>query len=110
VRHAGHGYYDELLRLGVRLYEYRAAVLHAKTVVADDFVSLAGSTNLDFRSFHFNSECNLVILDEGVARSFADAFSKDLEASEEIALPAWSRRSLPHRLGDRLARCLGPVL
>ena len=54
-----------LLEAGVRIFEYRAAILHAKTLVADDFVSVVGSTNLDFRSFHFNAECNLVILDDG---------------------------------------------
>ncbi len=53
---------------GVRVFEYRAAILHAKALVADDFVSVVGSTNLDFRSFHFNAECNLVILDDDVGR------------------------------------------
>ena len=58
VRHAGHGYYAALLERGVRVFEYQRAVLHAKTAVADDFVSVAGSSNLDFRSFHFNAECS----------------------------------------------------
>jgi cardiolipin synthase len=51
IRHAGHGYFDELLARGVRIFEYGAAVLHGKTMVVDGFVSVVGSTNLDFRSF-----------------------------------------------------------
>ncbi|MDQ2869727.1 MAG: phospholipase D-like domain-containing protein, partial [Acidobacteriota bacterium] len=61
VRHAGHGYFRGLLERGVRVYEYQRAILHAKTAVADDFLSLTGSSNLDFRSFHFNAECNVLM-------------------------------------------------
>ena len=110
VRHAGHGNYAALLARGVRIFEYQTAVLHAKTLVADDYVSVAGSTNLDFRSFHFNAECNLVMLEAGTAHAFTEAFEADLAQSVEITPAVWARRSLLHRVGDTLARCLGPVL
>jgi len=110
VRHAGHGHYAALLERGVRIFEYGAAVLHAKTLVADDFVSLAGSSNLDFRSFHFNAECNVVMLDSETGRLYSERFEKDLESSVEVTAPVWSRRSVLHRSGDSLARALGPVL
>ncbi|MGH9364515.1 MAG: phospholipase D-like domain-containing protein, partial [Thermoanaerobaculia bacterium] len=86
---------------GVRVFEYQAAILHAKTLVADDSVSLVGSTNLDFRSFHFNAECNLVILHGPAGRTFSAAFEEDLSHSVEITPALWSRRSIPHRLGTR---------
>ncbi|HEV8610020.1 MAG TPA: phospholipase D-like domain-containing protein [Thermoanaerobaculia bacterium] len=110
VRHAGHGYFRALLELGVRVYEYGAAILHAKTLVADDFVSVVGSTNLDFRSFHLNAEANLVILDAESGRAFADAFRDDLTRSVEIDGDGWTRRAGLHRIGDNLARRLGPLL
>ncbi len=110
VRHAGHGYYAALLRRGVRVFEYQAAVLHAKTLVADDFLSVAGSTNLDFRSFHFNAECNLVMLDRETTRAFSEAFEADLAQSAEITPALWARRSLLHRMYDAFARGLGPFL
>jgi cardiolipin synthase len=110
IRHAGHGYYAALLERGVRIFEYQRAVLHAKTAVADDFVSLAGSSNLDFRSFHFNAECNIVMLDEETGRTFSERFEQDLEESVQITSADWARRSFLHRTGDALARRLGPVL
>jgi cardiolipin synthase A/B len=110
VRHAGHGYFRALLRLGVRIFEYGAAILHAKTLVADDFVSVVGSTNLDFRSFHFNAEANLVILDPEAGRAFSNAYRDDLTRSNEIDLASWTRRRRLHRVGDNLARRLGPLL
>ena len=69
VRHAGHGYFAALLRRSVRVFEYQPAVLHSKTLVADDFLVFAGSSNLDFRSFHFNAECNVVMLDADTGKA-----------------------------------------
>ena len=110
VRHAGHGYFRGLLSEGVRVFEYQKAILHAKALVADDFVSVVGSTNLDFRSFHFNAECNLVILDVDVGRVLAAAFEDDLTRSTEITPAQWRRRRPLHALGDSAARLLAPIL
>jgi cardiolipin synthase len=110
VRHAGHGYFEELLARGVRIFEYRAAVLHSKTMVADGFASVVGSTNLDFRSFRFNAECNVVVLDEATGAGMTGAFEEDLKHAEEIRPEPWRRRGLGHRSGDALARRLSPLL
>ena len=110
VRHAAHGYYRRLLAAGVRIWEYQAAVLHAKTLVADGAVAVVGSTNLDFRSFVFNAECNLAILCPQTAAVLESAFETDLEQAEEVRAEAWSRRTALHRLGDRAARWLTPLL
>ncbi len=110
VRHAGHGSYRHLLSRGVRIFEYRTAVLHAKSFVADGFLSMVGSTNMDFRSFHFNAECNVVLLDAATAGTLEKQFTADLEDATEITLPDWDRRTRAHRAGDALARMLSPVL
>jgi len=110
VHHAGHGNFPQLLASGVRLFEYEPAILHAKTIVVDDFVSVIGSSNLDFRSFYFNAECNVLIWDEATGRRMAQTFEEDLEKSLEVQSDTWNRRPLIHRLGDALARCLSPLL
>jgi cardiolipin synthase len=110
VRHAGHGHYRAMLDGGVRIFEYQAEVLHAKTVVADEYVSAIGSSNLDFRSFHLNAECNVLILDEATAATFSRAFEEDMSKSVEIVPALWNRRTFRHRAGDSLARALGPFL
>ena len=110
LRHAAHGYYAELLARGVRVFEYGGQVLHAKTLVADGFASVVGSSNLDFRSFVFNAECNLVVLDEATGATLEAAFERDLAAAREVLPETLGRRSVPHRLGDVAARWLSPVL
>jgi cardiolipin synthase len=110
VRHAGHGNFSELLASGVRLFEFQSAILHAKTLVVDDCVSVVGSSNLDFRSFYFNAECNVLTWDDATARTMGEAFEKDLGQSLEMRLESWNHRSMGHRIGDALAHCLSPVL
>ncbi len=110
VRHAGHGYFRELLRRGVRIFEYQGAILHAKTLVADDYLSLVGSSNLDFRSFHFNAEANLVVMDESAANDMAAAFREDLSRAAEIKLGEWDDRAWFHKIGDGVTRHLYPLL
>ncbi len=110
VRHCGHGFFSSLLSRGVRLFEYQPAILHAKTFVADGKAAVIGSSNLDFRSFERNAECNFAILDETVGAAMEVQFEKDLAESVEIVHPAWKRRGWLHRAGDAGARRLAPLL
>lgn len=110
VRHAGHGFFADLLAAGVAIFEYGASILHAKSVVVDGYVSVVGSTNMDYRSFHWNAECNLVVLSEAVAARMEGAFTSDLATSSKIDADEWRARPLRHRVGDRLARALTPLL
>ena len=93
----------------MRIFEYQSAILHAKTLVVDDYVSVVGSSNLDFRSFYFNAECNVLIFDDATGRTMAQTFQEDLGQSIEMQLEAWNQRPLAHRFGDALARCLSPL-
>jgi cardiolipin synthase len=110
VRHAGHGFFSDLLARGVRIFEYQAAILHAKTLVADGHLSVVGSSNLDFRSFELNAECNFLILDGETGARMEAAFLADLEHSREIVRKSWRGRGMLHRAGDHLARRLAPLL
>ncbi|HEX4439220.1 MAG TPA: phospholipase D-like domain-containing protein [Thermoanaerobaculia bacterium] len=110
VRHAGHGFYASLLAAGVRIFEYQAAVLHAKTMVADGLFSVIGSSNYDFRSFELNAECNFVVRDAATAAVMEGRFEKDLASSDEILKLPWRKRSGWHRSFDALARRMAPIL
>jgi cardiolipin synthase len=110
VRHAGHGFFSSLLSRGVRIFEYGPAILHAKTLVADGLLSMVGSSNLDFRSFEWNAECNFVILHPETAERMEAQYQEDLSHSQEILRKPWRRRPSVHRLGDEMAKRLAPLL
>ena len=56
------GFYLGLLRAGVRLMRFQGGLLHAKIVTVDGQMALAGSANLDRRSFELNYEVNLFLI------------------------------------------------
>src|SRR5207245_9700211 len=51
VRQASRSEFGRLLKSGIRIYEYRPALLQAKTMVIDGVWETIGSTNLDHSSF-----------------------------------------------------------
>ncbi len=104
VFHAGRAHYDPLLRGGVKIFERRAALLHAKTVVIDGVWSTVGSTNLDWRSFLHNQELTAVILGAEFGAKMKDSFARDLNDSTPITLEAWERRPIDVRLKESFAR------
>ncbi len=50
-------YYRELIKSGIKIYEYTKGFLHAKAFVSDDMTATVGTTNLDFRSLYLHFEC-----------------------------------------------------
>ena len=110
VRTAGRHYYEELLRGGVRIYEYGPTMLHAKTIVADDVWSTIGTMNFDNRSLAFNDESNLIVHDSAVAGVLRRQFETDLTLSKEILLPAFEKRGWWSRLLERLASLAANLL
>ncbi len=71
-------HYDELLRAGVKIYEFAQAYLHSKLIIIDDdFVSI-GTTNIDFTSFYYCYQTTLLIFDSAVNKKLQKTFLADV--------------------------------
>jgi cardiolipin synthase len=103
VRQASRSEFGRLLKSGVLIYEYRPALLHAKTMVVDGVWATVGSTNLDNRSFALNEELNVVVYDGGVAQKLESVFQKDLANARPVTYKDWSRRGVTSRVLELLA-------
>ncbi|MBI4385792.1 MAG: cardiolipin synthase [Elusimicrobia bacterium] len=102
VSYASRHRYEDLLRHGVRIFEWPGPVLHSKTVVVDGIWSAVGSYNMDHRSWLHNLEVNLHVLDRDFAQKLQEGFERDILASREINLPQWRRRPWEEKLLERL--------
>jgi cardiolipin synthase len=103
VHHAGRGGLGKLLEAGVRVFQYKAALLHAKTMTVDDALATIGSTNLDARSFALNDEINLTTLDAGTIARLEEVFRDDLRRCDELTYEEWRSRGLKERLYELFA-------
>lgn len=110
VFHAGRSYYSELLQGGVKIYERKGALLHAKTAIVDGVWSVVGSSNLDWRSALDNDEINAVVLGREFAQQMISVFEADIRQSQAIDLGTWERRPLANRFREMTSRIWGRLL
>lgn len=107
---AGRSTYEELIRGGVRIYEYQPAMMHAKTILIDSTFVSVGSLNLDNLSLRINEEAVLQAQDRALADAMAVQFARDLEQSVEITLNTLAKRSLYERTMTLVARLFRDLL
>jgi cardiolipin synthase len=100
VLNATQATYTPLLKSGVKIYELKDALLHAKSVVIDGTVSIVGSANLDMRSFVHNEEVNAIVIDRDVGQRMEQVFEKDQKAARPVDLARWEQRSTWQRFKE----------
>ncbi|HTY50787.1 MAG TPA: phospholipase D-like domain-containing protein [Steroidobacteraceae bacterium] len=84
--------YRPLLESGVRVFEWKGPMLHAKTAVADGRWARVGSSNLNVASWVGNYELDALIEDEGFAQQMEQMYEADLGNATEIVLRSERRR------------------
>jgi cardiolipin synthase len=90
-----------LLRAGVKVFEYQRSILHAKTMLIDDW-GLVGSSNLNHRSLLHDLEADVVLSDEKACQALENQFVQDCEGSREITLENWRARPFVERILGRI--------
>jgi cardiolipin synthase len=100
VFYAERFYRAQLLKSGIKFYERRKEILHAKTGIVDGAWSTVGSTNIDYWSFYYNNEENAVILSGRFAAEMEEMFKADLGESREITLEEWVKRPLSDKIKE----------
>ena len=110
VQHAAHRNFQRLLDSGVRIFEYRKALLHQKVMTVDGVWCAAGSSNFDDRSFETNDEITLGFLDAALARRLEEIFEADSRECVELDATQWKARGLFHRAKDSVLYLFNEVL
>lgn len=86
VRAASKRHWPELIKAGIKIYEYQPTMVHVKLIVVDDTFVSVGSGNFDNRSIQLNDEANLDVLDRDFAAQQTRLFEMDKKQSHEITL------------------------
>jgi cardiolipin synthase len=107
---AARSHYSKLLDAGVKVYEWRGKMLHAKTATIDDVWSMVGSSNLDWWSIARNDEVSATILSVRFGAEMDTTFTDDLRNSEAVDPQKWKSRSIFERIEEGFARIIEPML
>jgi len=79
-------YYRRLLTNGVRVWEWKGEMMHAKTSVVDGRWVRVGSTDFNFLGVAINFELDALVEDATIGHEAAERFLADLEDSHEITM------------------------
>jgi len=109
VRMASQHSYGDLLRGGVRIFEYSKTMMHNKDAVVDGIFATIGSINVDQRSLRENAEESLSFYDRGVAADLEATFAADEKNCHEITYQTWRKRGLHKRLAELVSGLLQPL-
>ena len=109
VKYASRKHYEQLMAMGIEIYEYQPTMMHTKTFVVDGIWSMFGSANFDNRSLELNDELNVAVTSRELASRLLADFEQDLKASKQLDLAAWRQRSLLMKTREQFWASFGEV-
>lgn len=102
-------YYSDLIKGGVRIYEYTPGFIHSKIFVSDDEIASIGTANLDFRSLYLHFECGTMLYGSSAVIEAKNDFLVTLDECKEIR-PEDCKHSVLRRLLGSFMRLISPLL
>lgn len=100
---SGRALYSELLYSGVRIFEWKERMLHAKTAVVDDAWAVVGTYNMNHRSLFHDLEDVVVIVDPAFARRLREQTLADIANCHELTREEHESRSWREILVESVA-------
>ena len=82
---AASAFYHSLLKVNIRIFEYLPSILHAKSIIIDDWMMI-GSTNLDYLSLFNNLEVDIRLTHPKTKAQVESFFAEDLHNAKEISI------------------------
>ena len=103
-------FYHNLVKHGVRIYEWTPGFCHAKMSVADDKMATCGTINLDYRSLYHHFENGCFLVDCDAVLEIRDDLIRTMGESREVTEQYKEGRSAGLRLGQLILRLFAELL
>jgi len=101
--------YRAMLDAGMRIHEFTAGLLHAKTITVDGTFAVITSSNLDRRSFEINFEASAIVYDPKFAVQVRELQQGYIDRSAEVVNAQWMP-TLRQQFVNNAAALLSPLL
>ena len=110
VFHVTRSNYSELLRAGVRIFEFSPGFIHAKMFDVDGKYATVGTVNLDYRSLYLHFECGLWMAHCECIKDIESDIVKTLGVCREIPKDFVLSKSWVKKLFYAVARAFAPLM
>jgi len=108
VGFATKSYYEQLLKVGVSIYEYKERFIHSKVLIIDDKLASVGTVNMDPRSLNLNFEVT-AIFENSTVNDLVKSFNDDIEKSIKINKEEWRKRGIFKRMAQGWFNLFSPM-
>ncbi|MBO5176879.1 MAG: cardiolipin synthase [Lachnospiraceae bacterium] len=102
-------YYSQLVKGGVKIYQYDPGFVHAKSFVCDDKFAIVGTINLDYRSLYLHFECGTFFYRTPVVAAVKEDLLEMTEVSTQQTY-AMTQKHIFKRLAQAVLRVLAPLM
>lgn len=103
-------HYKELIRAGVKIYEYTPGFVHAKVFVSDDKKAVVGTINLDYRSLYLHFECAAFLFDVPEIEVIEKDYQATLAKCQQITLEDCAKEKIYMRVLGKLLKVVAPLM
>ncbi len=105
----GKSYFDELIKAGIKIYEYTPGFIHSKVMVTDNTTAIVGTINWDFRSLYLHFEDGVIIHGGNTVEDIKFDFERTLNSCHMLVLKDLRNRKWYEKLFARLLKFLAPL-
>lgn len=103
-------YYKELIKTGVKIYEYTPGFIHSKVCVADGTKAVVGTINFDFRSLFLHYECAVCIYKSTEIEKIIDDFKNTFDKSQIITLEIYGKFNVFQKFAGKALKIIAPLM
>ncbi len=103
-------YYKELIKAGVKIYEFTPGFVHAKIFVSDNDTATIGTINLDYRSLYLHFECGVFLYNNPVVWDVEQDFQNTLKQCRRISVADLKKIGLGMSIMGRSLRMIAPLM
>ncbi len=103
-------HFAELIKYGVKIYEYTPGFVHSKTWLADGKIGMVGTINLDYRALFQNFECGVLIYKSKSLETIKEDFDEFFQVSQLVTEEEVKNMKLRTKLAGALLKPFAPLM
>lgn len=103
-------HYPELLKYGVKIYEYTPGFVHSKTWLADGNIGVVGTINLDYRALYQNFECGVLVYKSKSLVTIKEDFYEFFKASKLVTDEDLENMKTSTKIAGKLLKPFAPLM
>ncbi len=103
-------HYKELLKYGVKIFEYVPGFVHSKTWLADGEIGVVGTINLDYRALYQNFECGVLVYKAESLATMKEDFEEFFEVSQLVTDEDIKNMKTSEKIMGKILKPFAPLM